>query len=115
MALFDASRKGYSLSDGAHPERLQGVRISADYFELFGIAPLLGRGFLRDEEQLGKDHEVILSYAVWKRRYHEDPSIIGQAIRIDGQNGTVVGVMSPQFQFQSWGNPAELWVPVGYT
>ena len=115
MALFDASRKGYNLSDGAHPERLQGVRVSADYFKVFGTAPLLGREFLPEEEDLGKDHEVILSYAVWKRRYHEDASIIGQAIRMDGASYTVVGVMSPQFQFQFWGNPAELWVPVGYT
>jgi putative ABC transport system permease protein len=115
MALLDAGRKGYNLSDGAHPERLQGVRISADFFKVFGAVPLLGREFLPEEEQLGRDHEVILSYALWKSRYHQDASIIGQAIRMDGASYTVVGVMSPQFRFQFWGNPADLWVPVGYT
>ena len=70
--------------------------------------------FLPEEETLGKDHEVVLSYGLWKRRYGGDPLLVGRAITIDGQDFTVVGVMPRQFQWQFW-NPSQLWVPMGYT
>jgi putative ABC transport system permease protein len=114
-ALFDASRNGYNLAEGSRPERLQGVRITSGFFKTFGVAPILGREFTPDEEPQGADHEVILSYRVWDRRYKSDPNIIGKSIRIDGVGHTVVGVMPKDFVFQMWGNPGDIFIPVGYT
>jgi putative ABC transport system permease protein len=114
-ALFDASRIGYNFAEGTRPERLQGVRITSDFFKTFGVQPMLGREFTKAEEPQGADHEVILSYRVWQRRYNSDPDILGKSVRIDGVGHTVVGVMPQDFIFQFWGNPGDVFIPVGYT
>jgi putative ABC transport system permease protein len=114
-ALFDASRNGYNLAEGSRPERLQGVRITSGFFKTFGVEPMLGREFVPNEEPQGADHEVILSYRVWERRYNSDPNIVGKSIRIDGVGHIVVGVMPKDFVFQMWGNPGDIYIPVGYT
>ena len=79
------------------------------------MKPLLGRTFLPEEETLGKDHEVVLSYGLWKTRYGGDPSLVGRTIRVDGADFTVIGVMPREFEWQFWSGPRRLWVPVGYT
>jgi putative ABC transport system permease protein len=114
-ALFDSSSNGYNLSEGSRPERLQGVRITSGFFKTFGVEPMLGREFVPNEEPQGADHEVILSYRVWARRYNSDPDIIGKSIRIDGVGHTVVGVIPKDFVFQFWQNPGDIFIPVGYT
>lgn len=114
-ALFDASRNGYNLAGSLRPERLQGVRITSGFFKTFGVEPILGREFAPNEEPQGADHEVILSYRVWARRYQSDPDIVGKTIRIDGVGHTVVGVTPKDFVFQMWGNPGDIYIPVGYT
>jgi predicted permease len=114
-ALFDASTNGYNVSEGSHPEKLQGVRITSGFFHTFGVVPMLGREFLPEEEPQGRDREVILSYRVWKRRYQSDANLVGKSILIDGVGHTVVGVAPESFVFQFWGNSGDLFVPVGYT
>ena len=116
MAIFDAGR-GYNLSPtgtNQEAEQVSGLRVSAGFFSVLGFEPFLGRTFLPEEETLGKDHEVVLSYGLWKRRYGGDPALVGRTITIDGQAFTVVGVMPRHFQFQFW-IPSHLWVPMGYT
>ncbi|HXT85662.1 MAG TPA: ABC transporter permease [Verrucomicrobiae bacterium] len=115
MAWFDSAGKGYNLGLGDHPERVSGVRVTASFFHVLGVRPLLGRTFFPEEETAGKDHEVVLSYPLWQRRFSGDPAIIGKQIPIDGQSYTVVGVMPRTFDFQFWSLPRQLWVPVGYT
>jgi putative ABC transport system permease protein len=73
VAIFDSSGRGYNLSArGAEPEQVSGLRVSADFFSVLGAKPMVGRSFLTEEELPGKDHEVILSYSLWKRRYGSD-------------------------------------------
>ncbi len=115
MAIFDSAGRGYNLSQGSDPERVSGVRVSSQFFTVLGVKPLLGRTFLPEEEIAGNDHEVVLGYPLWMRRYAGDPSLVGKTIRIDGESFTVVGIMPREFEFQFWSNPRELWVPVGYT
>ena len=121
MALFDSAGRGYNFSapgiNGGpqEPEQVSGLRVSANFFAVLGVKPFLGRAFLPEEETLGKDHEVVLSYGLWKRRYGGDPALVGKTIKMDGEDFTVVGVMPRDFQFQFWGGPRQLWVPVGYT
>jgi putative ABC transport system permease protein len=118
MAIFDSAGRGYNLSATGtkqEPEQVSGLRVSAGFFSVLGVKPFLGRTFLPEEETLGKDHEVILSYGLWKRRYGGDPALVGRTIKIDGEDFTVVGVMPRQFQWQFWSGPRQLWVPVGYT
>ena len=115
IAIFDSAGKGYNLSEGKEPERVSGVRVSAGFFDVLGIKPLLGRTFFPEEEILGKNYEVVLSYGLWQRRYGGDPGIIGKTIKVDGESYTAVGVMPREFRFQFWSNLRQLWVPVGYT
>lgn len=118
MAIFDSAGRGYNLSatgNDQEPEQVSGLRVSAGFFSVLGVKPLLGRAFLPEEEILGKDREVVLSYGLWKRRYGGDPQLVGRTIRIDGADFTVIGVMPPQFEWQFWSGPRQLWVPVGYT
>ncbi|MGC1290475.1 MAG: ABC transporter permease [Candidatus Acidiferrales bacterium] len=115
LAMFESAGRGYNLSQGSEPERVSGLRVTAQFFHVLGVHPLLGRAFFPEEEIAGRDHEVILSYGLWQRRYRGDPSVVGKAIRIDGESLTVVGVMPQSFQFQFWSHARELWVPVGYT
>jgi predicted permease len=118
MAIFDSAGRGYNLSaSGAkqEAEQVAGLRVSADFFRVLGVKPLLGRTFLPEEERLGRDREVVLSYGLWKVRYGGDASLVGKSIRIDGDNFTVIGVMPPKFAWQFWSDSRQLWVPVGYT
>jgi putative ABC transport system permease protein len=116
MAIFDSSGRGYNLSStNREPEQVPGLRVTAGFFPLLGVKPILGRAFLPEEELPGKDREVILSYGLWKRRYGGDTAIIGHSIKVDGEDFAVVGVMPADFSWQFWSSPRELWVPVGYT
>jgi len=115
-AIFGAGG-GYNLSPvgtNQEAEQVPGLRVSAGFFSVLGAEPLLGRTFLPEEEILGKNHEVVLSYGLWKARYGGDPALVGRTIMIDGEDVTVVGVMPRQFRFQFW-SPSQLWVPMGYT
>jgi|HubBroStandDraft_1064217.scaffolds.fasta_scaffold03337_5 predicted permease len=118
MAIFDSAGRGYNLSatgNRQEAEQVSGLRVSAGFFPVLGAKPLFGRTFLPEEETLGKDHEVVLSYGLWKTRYGGDPSLVGRTIRIDGAEFTVIGVMPREFAWQFWSGPRQLWVPVGYT
>jgi len=118
IAIFDSAGRGYNLAptgESREPEQVSGLRVSSTFFSVLGVSPWLGRNFLPEEETLGKDHEVILSYGLWKRRYGADPTLVGRTIRIDGDDFTVIGVMPEDFRWQFWSGQRQLWVPVGYT
>jgi putative ABC transport system permease protein len=123
MAAFDSSRT-FNLAGGGNPERVDGAAVSPVLFELLGVKPLWGRTFAGGEDQPGRDEVVLLSYALWQRRFGADRAAVGKTISIDGRSCTVVGVMPPGFQFP--GNtgtilnvftapPAQLWVPLALT
>ncbi|MGH9385311.1 MAG: ABC transporter permease [Vicinamibacterales bacterium] len=87
-----------TLTGSAEPERLDGQRVSVDYFRVLGVQPSLGRGFHAADDQVGAPPIVILSDALWRRRFGADPSIIGQPIRLDDDPYTVIGVMPEVFE-----------------
>lgn len=118
LAIFDSGGRGYNLAPSGssrEPEQVSGVRVSASFFPVLGVQPFLGRTFLPEEEIRGKDHEVILSYGLWKRRYGGDAGLVGKAIKVDGEDFTVVGVMPREFHWEFWSQQRQLWVPIGYT
>ncbi len=118
IAIFDSAGRGYNLAptgESREPEQVSGLRVSSTFFDVLGVRPFLGRNFLPEEEVLGKDHVVILSYGLWKRRYGADRALVDRTIRIDGDDFTVIGVMPADFRWQFWSGPRQLWVPVGYT
>jgi predicted permease len=101
-----------SPSDSKPAEHLHGLKVTQNLLPLLGVEPLLGRIFVPGEDQLGSDHEVILSYRLWLRRFNRDANLLGKAITLDGEAYTVVGVMPPSFHFAPfWATHTELWVP----
>jgi putative ABC transport system permease protein len=102
-----------NLTDVSRPEQLWALHLTADMFNLLGVKPTLGRTFLPDEDQPGNHHVVVLSHRLWQRRFGGDAAIVGQAITLDGEAFTVIGVMPPDFRFAPfWATRAELWAPL---
>ena len=99
-------------SDSNPAEHLYGLKVTQNLLPLLGVEPLLGRLFMRGEDQEGAEHEAILSYRLWQRRFNGDRNVLGKPITLDGEAYTVVGVMPPGFQFAPfWATHAEVWVP----
>ncbi len=98
-----------NLSGNGEPERLTGELVTANVFSILGVAPALGRTFLPDEDQVGHENVVLLSDALWQRRFNRDASIVNRNIVLNGEAFTVVGVMPRGFFFPA--RETELWVP----
>ena len=88
-----------NVTDSSEPERLPAARVSSELFPLLGVQPQLGRVFLIEEDVPGRDHVVLISNELWRRRYSGDPQIVGRAISIDGAAHEVVGVLPASFHF----------------
>ena len=111
---FAASATGnFNLTENGEPERVFGRRVTHNFFTLFGIAPAYGRTFSADEDQPGRTQVVVLSDRLWRRRFGADPSIVGRQIRINNEPHDVIGIMPPDVD--QLADPAEAWVPVGFT
>jgi putative ABC transport system permease protein len=105
----------FNLSGRDEPERVQGLTVSASFLPLLGAQVQLGRTFLPEEEQIGHDKVVVLSDALWRRRFGEDPSLVGQKIDIEGEPHTVVGILAPTFQiFRVLNRPLDIYVPLAF-
>jgi putative ABC transport system permease protein len=102
-----------TLSEGTEPERLQGLRVSSTYFRTLGVQPALGRDFRADEDVSGAQRVVIISNALWQRRFGGDRSIIGKPISIGGNLMPVVGVMPEGFDDVT-APGAQIWRILGY-
>ncbi|MFZ0063159.1 MAG: ABC transporter permease [Pyrinomonadaceae bacterium] len=109
-----------NLTGTGEPVQLAAVRVSANLFPLVGATPMLGRTFLPEDDKDGAGRVVVLSHATWKNRFASNPKIIGQAVTINNQTHTVVGVMPANFQFpvgfgymgKVLNDPIDLYVPI---
>ena len=84
-----------TLTGDGEPERLGGARVSTSFFSLLGVPVAHGRGFSREEEQPGRERVVVISDALWRRRYAADLRLVGQSITINGDSHLVVGIAPP--------------------
>jgi putative ABC transport system permease protein len=107
---YMAASRGFqgNLTGGERPERIRFAVVSANFFRLFGVNPLLGRGLLAADEKAGNDHVVVLSYGLWKSRFGSDRGLVGHNITLNGGPYTVIGVMPANFAPDDYG---ELWMP----
>ncbi len=105
-----AASRGFpgNLTGGERPEHVRFTMVSANFFSLFGVDPLLGRGLFAEDEKAGSDHVVVLSYGLWKSRFGADPSLVGHNITLNDEPYTVVGVMPASFAPDGYG---QLWMP----
>jgi putative ABC transport system permease protein len=101
---FDA----LTLTGGAEPEQLAAARVSPNFFEVLGTPPLIGRGFRREEGEAGAAPIVLISSALWERRFAGDRAILGKTISLDQDVYTIIGVMPAEYAFPSPGQ--DVWV-----
>src|SRR6266568_285899 len=105
-----ATDRAYTLTGSGEPELLVSWNISANFMQVLGVAPALGRMFTREEEQEGHNHVVVLTNKLWVRRFGADRNVLGKTITLSDTPYTVIGVMPRGFNFPAEGN--DLWAPL---
>ena len=103
---------GFTITGDGRPERIPGARVSANLPSLLGVSPVVGRGFLDEDDRAGSDRVVLLGYGLWQRRFASDPHVVGRILTLNNVGFTVIGVMPPDFRFPQ---EAEIWKPMGFT
>jgi putative ABC transport system permease protein len=102
-----------TMIGSAEPERLDGQRVSASYFQVLGVPPLLGRDFVSSDDQINGPKVAIISDGLWRRRFGSDSMIVGRQITLDSNPYTVIGVMPSSFE-NLLAPSAQLWTPLQY-
>jgi predicted permease len=101
----------YAITGDGAPEQVEGNPVTANLFPLLGVAPVLGRNFLPEEDRPGGQKVTILSFRLWQQRYGADRSAIGRGIRLDGETYQIVGIMPRGFIFP---DRSDVWVPIAF-
>src|ERR1700722_12347485 len=101
-----------NLTGDNEPQKIQAMHVAANFFETIAVPPAMGRAFLPEEEETGKEQEIILGHALWEQRFASDPQILGKNIKVDGKSFTVVGVMKKGFDYPT---PPQAWLPLSFT
>jgi putative ABC transport system permease protein len=103
----------FNLIGTGDPERLSGYGVTEGFFAMLGAQPQVGRDFSAEEYQPGHNSVVVLSQKLWQKRFGGDPKILNQAITLDAQSYTIVGIMPASFRFG--GRNTDLWTPLAFT
>jgi putative ABC transport system permease protein len=104
--------RAFNLTGTGEPEKIEGQRVSASFFPLFGVAPMRGRAFLPEDDMPESSPVVIIGHALWQRRFGGDEGLLNQTISLNGQPHTVVGIMPPGFDFPERN---QMWVPIAFS
>jgi len=106
----DTGGGSVTLTGSGEPVQLRSARVSAHYFDIFGIQAALGRTFAADEDQAGKELVAVLSHVLWVSQFGADSNLIGRTIRLDGEAYTVIGVLPEASAFNRAN--AQIWIPM---
>ena len=101
----------YNLTSDGTPERLLAGRVTVGMFKTLGAQPIVGRDFLAEEDQPGREKVVMMGESLWQRRFGSDPEVIGKTVKLSGESFTVVGVMPATFRLPDQ-RERELWTPI---
>ena len=104
-----------TLTSNGEPERFDAAYVTDGFFEVLGAQAEIGRTFMPDEDKPGNENVVVISHALWQRRFGADPNIIGKPLIINGEPCPLVGVMPADFNHPKPGasKPVEIWQPLG--
>ena len=120
MALIGGAT--FNLTGSGEPERIPAARVSPSLFSMLGIQARLGRTFLNEEDQVGRDRVVVINEEIWRRRFGADPNVVGRKILLDGSPYEVIGVLPAGFRFPKMsqlfamtlaGDQPQIWKPFG--
>jgi len=104
------SSGSFNLEAGDTPQRIPGLNVGANYFDVLGVKPTLGRAFLPGEDVAGNERVVVISDDLWRSNFAANPGIVNQTIPLNGHQYTVIGVMPPQLS--SLYRTVQMWSPL---
>lgn len=104
--------ESFQLTSVPEPRRVVALRVTDNFFDVWGVPTMLGRGFFPGEDRPGAQPTVVLSHGFWERELGSDPEIVGASFDLDGKPHLVVGVLSPKMEFGDLSG-IDLWVPIG--
>jgi len=102
--------RSLNLQGTDEPERLEGRGVSAEFFDVLGVRPEMGRSFAPEEDRAGAHPVCIMSHGLWERRFGSDPAIINKQVTLSGASYTVIGVLPASYAFSG---PTDVFVPIG--
>ena len=108
--MASATDQTYTLTGSGVPDSLVAWRLSANFMQVLGVQPLLGRFFTPEEDQPGHDRVVVLTYKIWQQKFAADPTIVNKTITLNDAPYVVIGVMPRGFNFPSDG--LDIWTPL---
>jgi putative ABC transport system permease protein len=111
-SLAAIDNQAMNLTGGSEPERVQAARVGAMFWSLLGVTPPIGRGFAPNEDSQSAGRTVVLSDGLWKRRFGQDPRIVGKTIALDGNSYIVIGVAPARFSFP---DRPDVWIPLVFS
>jgi putative ABC transport system permease protein len=111
-AIAGLATHSLTLTGNAEPAEVSTVTVTADFFQLFGTRPLLGRGLLAEDGKERAAPVVVLSENLWRNRFGADPKIVGRTVALDQRSFTVAGVMPAGFQTPFVGRKEQIWIPL---
>jgi len=105
----------FTMTGIGEPERLEANMVSATFFPLLGVNPIIGRSFEEKEDQLGAARVALISEGLWKHKFGAAPDIVGKSIRLDSNLYTITGVIPATFHYQNdnYRSKAEVYIPLG--
>lgn len=109
VAAYDFGGPGVNITENGEPELVKAIHVSSGYFRLFGAPVVAGRTFSADEDRPGGGRVVILSYALWMRKFNADRTLVGKAISLGNEPYTVIGILGSDFHPDP---PAQIWFPL---
>ena len=107
VAISGSYTENVTDTSGVEPERLEGRRVAPRFFDVFGVPPIVGRSFTEQEEAYNGPGAVVISEALWARRFNRDPGTVGRALVIGGRSYQIVGVIPRAFTTAS----TDVWLP----
>lgn len=110
MALYSGA--SHDITGQGKPETIRAGSVTSNFFSVLGVQPIYGRVFLPEEDQPGKNKEIILTYKLWQSRYGADSNVVGRTVTLDGTPYVIVGVMGPKMTKPDF---AQAWTPMGLT
>ena len=108
------SASGANIATAREPARVNVSRVTGEFLQVLGVAPLFGRGITREDDVPGAPLVAVISYGLWQKAFGGERTVLGRDIRLDGRQCTVVGVMPKDFRFspQQNSDPADVWAPL---
>jgi putative ABC transport system permease protein len=109
LALYDFGALAMTLGSGEQPQQVNAIHVSADYFKVFGVAPIVGRPFTRTEDLPNGPAVAVIGYGLWQSRFGADPSVIGRPLLLNRVPYSVVGILPSSFHSDP---SSDVWIPM---